>query len=276
MALLYNLARMTTATTGTGTITLGAAVSGFLSFANAGISDGDQVSYAIRDGGNSEIGTGTYTAAGTTLTRNVTKSTNSNNPLSLSGSAEVFITARKEDFLPIGTVLPYAGSAAPAGWLLCYGQNVSRTTYAALFRVLSTTFGAGDGSTTFGVPDLRGRFVAGLDNMGGSAANRLTNAETGGLDGSALGNTGGEQGHTITAAESAALSYTTTMTSSSIPARDSGSAGSGGVLRTNNSGTSDPITTSTFTLSTTDNAGGGAHNTVPPGIALNYMIFAGA
>jgi microcystin-dependent protein len=175
----------------------------------------------------------------------------------------------------IGAVVAYAGSSAPAGWLFCFGQNVSRMAYAQLFGVIGTTYGSGDGSTTFGLPDLRGRFIAGLDNMGGSAANRLTGAQTGGLNANALGNSGGEQGHSTTAAESAALSYTTTMTSSSIPARDSGSAGTGGALRTNNSGASDPITTSTFTLSTTDNAGGGAHNNVPPGIALNYMIFAG-
>ena len=99
MAKLYNLARMTTATTGTGTITLGSAVSGYLTFLQAGAVDGDVVSYAIKDGANSEIGYGTYTASGTTLTRNVTKSTNSNAAISLSGSAEVFITARAEDIV---------------------------------------------------------------------------------------------------------------------------------------------------------------------------------
>ena len=62
MAKLYNLARMTTATTGAGTITLGSAVSGFLSFAGAGAANGDVVSYGILDGANSEVGTGTYTA----------------------------------------------------------------------------------------------------------------------------------------------------------------------------------------------------------------------
>lgn len=99
MAKLYNLARMTTATAGTGTITLGSAVSGYLTFALAGVANGDVVSYGIKDGANSEVGTGTYTSSGTTLTRTVTKSTNANAAISLSGSAEVFITARAEDIL---------------------------------------------------------------------------------------------------------------------------------------------------------------------------------
>jgi hypothetical protein len=99
MAKLFNLARMTTATTGTGTITLGSAVAGYLTFAQAGVSNGDVVSYAIKDGNNSEIGTGTYTSSGTTLTRTVTSSTNSNAAISLSGAAEVFITLRAQDLI---------------------------------------------------------------------------------------------------------------------------------------------------------------------------------
>jgi len=97
MGLLYNLARMTTATTGTGTITLGSAASGFLTFAQAGVSNGEVVTYAISDGSASEIGTGTYTSSGTTLTRTVLKSTNSNAAINLSGSAQVMITAAAED-----------------------------------------------------------------------------------------------------------------------------------------------------------------------------------
>lgn len=104
MAKLYNLARMTTATTGTGTLTLGSAVAGFLSFAGAGIADGETVTYAIKDGSNSEIGRGVYTAGGTTLSRTVLKSTNSNNAINLSGSAEIFITPAAEDIVtPTGT-----------------------------------------------------------------------------------------------------------------------------------------------------------------------------
>lgn len=96
MAKLYNLARMTTTTTGTGTVTLGSAVAGYLTFAQAGVANGDVVDYAIKDGNDSEIGTGTYTSSGTTLTRTVTKSTNSDAALNLSGAAEVFITPRAE------------------------------------------------------------------------------------------------------------------------------------------------------------------------------------
>src|SRR6266540_120596 len=110
MAKLFNLARMTTATVGAGTITLGAAVSGYLTFALAGVANGDVVSYAIKDGANSEIGTGTYTTAGTTLTRTVTKSTNANAAISLSGTAEVFITPRAEDLIAAVKVQKFTGS----------------------------------------------------------------------------------------------------------------------------------------------------------------------
>lgn len=96
---LYNLARMSTATTGTGTITLGSAASGYLSFANAGVLDGETISYGIIDGSSSEVGTGVYTSSGTTLTRTVTRSTNSNSAINLSGTAEVFVTARAEDII---------------------------------------------------------------------------------------------------------------------------------------------------------------------------------
>ncbi|MDE5451329.1 hypothetical protein GWE18_00365 [Bradyrhizobium sp. CSA112] len=92
MAKLFNLARMTTATSGTGTITLGSAVSGYLTFALAGVANADVVAYGIKDGANSEVGYGVYTSSGTTLTRNVRKSTNGDALINLSGTAEVYIT----------------------------------------------------------------------------------------------------------------------------------------------------------------------------------------
>lgn len=80
---------------------------------------------------------------------------------------------------PTGVILPFAGSAAPAGWLLCAGQAVSRTTYAALFTAIGTSYGTGDGSTTFNLPDMRGRMPGGKDDMGGTAANRMNVTLTG-------------------------------------------------------------------------------------------------
>jgi len=80
---------------------------------------------------------------------------------------------------PAGVVLPFAGTAEPSGWLFCYGQAVSRTTYAALFAALGTAYGAGDGSTTFNLPDCRERILAGKGDMGGSSAsNRLQRSKT--------------------------------------------------------------------------------------------------
>lgn len=97
MTKLVNRAKMTTATTGTGTITLGSAVDGYQTFAAAGVTDAAVVSYAIEDGTAWEIGTGTYTASGTTLSRTVTESSNAGSAINLSGNAVVFVTARAED-----------------------------------------------------------------------------------------------------------------------------------------------------------------------------------
>ena len=72
-----------------------------------------------------------------------------------------------------GLVLPFAGSAAPDGWLVCDGRAVSRETYGELFTAIGVTYGAGNGTTTFNIPDCRGRVIAGKDDMGGTAAGRL-------------------------------------------------------------------------------------------------------
>ena len=105
MVTLVNRAKMSTSTTGTGTITLGTAEDGYQSFAAAGVSDGDVVRYVIEEDNAWEIGTGTYTASGTTLTRNVIESSNADAAISLTGTAVVFVSATVEDFtnFQIGT-----------------------------------------------------------------------------------------------------------------------------------------------------------------------------
>jgi hypothetical protein len=98
MVKLVNRAKMSTATTGTGTITLGTSESGYQSFADAGVVDGDVVRYVIEDGVNWEIGSGTYAATGTTLTRAVEDSSSGGTAINLSGTAVVFVTAVAADF----------------------------------------------------------------------------------------------------------------------------------------------------------------------------------
>jgi len=81
--------------------------------------------------------------------------------------------------VPVGSILPFGGTSAPnSSWLLCYGQAVSRSTYSSLYAILGDLYGSGDGSTTFNLPDLRGRVPVGNDAMGGSAANRIQRTST--------------------------------------------------------------------------------------------------
>jgi len=103
--------------------------------------------------------------------------------------------------VPTGSLFPYAGSSAPTGYLLCDGSAVSRTTYATLFGVLSTTYGAGNGSTTFNLPDLRGRMPLGAGTGVG-----LNASGTGAPSGTAqtartAGQWGGEETHLLTSSE---------------------------------------------------------------------------
>ena len=84
---------------------------------------------------------------------------------------------------PVGSISLFAGATAPSGWLICDGSAISRTTYANLFSVIGTTYGAGDGSTTFNIPNLQGRVPVGLDS-------RDTDFDT-------LGKTGGRKNQTL-------------------------------------------------------------------------------
>ena len=155
--------------------------------------------------------------------------------------------------VPTGAIMPYAGIVGiPTGWILCYGQAVSRSTYDTLFAAISTTYGVGDGSTTFNLPDLRGRVVAGKDDMGGAAASRLTTGASG-VDGATLGASGGSETHTLVDGELP----TTTINNPALTVTPA--------FGDNSPGSAASPTDTTF-------GGGGAHNNTQPTLVLNYII----
>ena len=171
-----------------------------------------------------------------------------------------------------GMILPFAGSSAPTGWLLSYGQAVSRTTYASLFTAIGTTYGSGDGATTFNLPDLRGRVVAGQDDMGGVSADNLTNVAGDGLNGDTLGATGGSENHVLTTTQLASHSHGAGSYQASFTKLTTNSGDNTISRPANNDG--DNVTTQTYTVTgTSGSAGSGAaHNNVQPTIILNYII----
>lgn len=155
--------------------------------------------------------------------------------------------------VPTASVFPYSGSSAPTGYLLCNGSAVSRTTYADLFAIIATTYGAGNGTTTFNIPDIRGRVVAGVD----SGAGRLGSGSTGGITGAAtLAATGGEQSHTLTDAEMPSHTHTFTNI-----------AGGGNAAASGGGAVSNSATGNTGSAGSDD-----PHNNVQPTIVLNYII----
>lgn len=182
-----------------------------------------------------------------------------------------------------GTVLPFAGTTAPSGWLLCYGQAVSRTDYANLFAIIGTTYGAGDGSTTFVVPDLRGRIPAGKDNMGGTAAGRMTTV-AGGVDAATLGAAGGASTHTLTSAQMPTHTHGVTVASGGahthdVQARQSTGGTLEGVQWSSTASTARTIDSAglsagshTHTATAADAGSGNAHPNVQPTIVLNHII----
>jgi microcystin-dependent protein len=191
----------------------------------------------------------------------------------------------------IGELVPYSGLTAPALTVFPYGQTLSRTTYADLWAFAQTEIAAGNtfynngnGSTTFGIGDLRGRVVAGADAMGGVAAGRLTDVIAG-IDG--VGDAGGAQTRTLVTANlppytptvaSASVSVTSTVSTVQNDSLGNVSSNFGGgatdVPRYNPS-----AIVSTGSASITMNAQGGTSTpvvTVQPTIICNYLLFAGA
>jgi microcystin-dependent protein len=149
-------------------------------------------------------------------------------------------------------------------WLLCYGQAVSRTTYADLFDYLGTAYGPGDGSTTFNLPDRRGRVSAGKDDMGGTPAGRLTGF---GLQDAGVG---GTETVTLTLGQIPSHNHTINDPGHSHTynrAPIGGNAWGGGF----DIGVTGAQTgTSTTGITINNNGGGGAHSNVQP-TAISYI-----
>jgi microcystin-dependent protein len=162
--------------------------------------------------------------------------------------------ATMQALCPAGSIIAYAGASLPDGWIWCYGQSLARAgTYAALFAAISTTYGSVDGNS-FNVPDLRGRAIAGQDDMGGTSANRLTSP----INGDTLGAAGGGETHTLTTAEIPAHTHTYTVPSGTAAGNlQRGDTAEGGTAETRTSAST---------------GGGGAHTNVQPTIILNYII----
>lgn len=188
-------------------------------------------------------------------------------------SGTVALSADLSTLVPAATIVATARTNAPSGWLLCDGSAVSRTTYATLFAAVNTVYGAGDGSSTFNVPDLTGRVIAGKE----ATATRLTTAG-GGVDGGTLGAVGGTQSITLTAAEQASMPVTATVSGTGTTAAVTQFSATGGsVLSLSSNGSTllydgTASVTITGTATGTATGSGGAHKNVQPTMILNYII----
>lgn len=203
--------------------------------------------------------------------------------------------------MPVGAIIPFAGSTIPGGWLLCDGSTVSRTDYSELFAVIGTTYGAGDGSTTFALPSLIDRVALGVSS-------NYSVGSTGGSETVTIGSTEvpnhyhvipqHTHQHTI-AIKTPSLSHTITQPVMKYTRLDGATAngGSGSQVTRYNSTSSKSMSKSTgvgvadhaatactmsgsitncAALTSGATGGSGAHNNMMPFIALNYIIYAGA
>jgi microcystin-dependent protein len=189
--------------------------------------------------------------------------------------------------VPIGEIKAFPTDTPPQGWLLCYGQAISRTTYAALFAVIGTRFGAGDGGSTFNLPDLRGRVLVGRDDMGGPAANRVT-ASGSGIAATVIGASGGAQTHTLSEGQMPPHTHEGETNDAGDHFHDNitgrvntPGAGNGFV---NSNGANGPVTMAGRTgnagwhrhaVYTNSKGGGQPHNNMQPSIIMNFIIRTG-
>lgn len=201
--------------------------------------------------------------------------------------------------MPVGSIVDFSGETAPEGFLFCYGQAVSRTTYDELFSVIGTTYGSGNGTTTFNLPDYRGRVGAGKDNMGGTSANRLNGSVS--PASTALGSVGGVKEVVLTKDQMPAHNHTGTtsedgehdhftvnvsdgssnVTSSTSIATHGTAAGDSeyqikGTSTTPTLGLTSDSGDHSHTFTTANTGNGVAHTNVQPTIIFNKIIKAEA
>ena len=184
-----------------------------------------------------------------------------------------YILALIPPAVPVGAILPFAGTAAPTGYLLCQGQAVSRVTYSALFAEIGITHGQGDGSSTFNIPDYRGRFLRGIDGIAGRDPDAASRAAM---------NTGGQTGNNVGSVQGHAF-----QTHTHIQNAHSHNFAVQGIISTENritanfnSGSADPTNPVTkATTATNQNAAASGANsqastgeTRPVNAYVNYMI----
>lgn len=163
-----------------------------------------------------------------------------------------------EMLMPVGIVLAYGSSNAPNGWLSCQGQAVYRGDYPDLFAVIGTTYGSGDGSTTFNLPNLAGRVVVGQ----GSGA---------GLTSRSMGATGGAETHTLTTGEMPSHSHTSNAVGSTLGLMTANGINTAGAGLDSSPG--EPNLFAAPAALSIDSAGSGdAHNNMQPFAVLNYII----
>lgn len=152
------------------------------------------------------------------------------------------------DTLPIGTVLPYTNETAPENWLVCDGSELDRTEYNHLFAIIGTTFGGGDGSTTFNLPNLKGRTIVGLDASD--------------TDFNTIGKTLGEKTHTLTVAEMPKHNHTSPI-DSFVNTDSQTNVVNGGHISNDSQGTN---------FATSYAGSSKSHNNIQPSIVTNYII----
>jgi microcystin-dependent protein len=153
----------------------------------------------------------------------------------------------------------YGGTVLPTGYLWCNGQAVSRTTYSALFAICGTTYGSGDGSTTFNLPNMQEVVPMGRRTMGGASSPGLvTSASTGGSNANVLGAKGGAETNTLT--EDQLPPHAHDYETPSSYAASVGSGGTSGIARIQTTGT------------TQTTGGGQPHSNTQPWIAMNFII----